>query len=61
MRARRRGLTGCAFACHEKEGGQTISNYDVAKQNGILTRVDVLRQAACRHHWVPPWSAPEIP
>lgn len=44
-RDRLRGLTGCAFACHEKEGGQTISNYDVAKQNGILTRVDVLRQA----------------
>jgi Flp pilus assembly protein TadG len=44
-RDRLRGLTGCAFACHEKEGGQTKSNFDVAKENGILTRVDVLRKA----------------
>lgn len=44
-RDRLRALTGCAFACHEKEGGQTKSNFDVAKENGILTRVDVLRKA----------------
>jgi Mg-chelatase subunit ChlD len=36
-------LTGCAFACHTPEGGQTISNLQVAQNNGILTRLDVLR------------------
>jgi hypothetical protein len=44
-RDRLRALTGCAFACHEKEGGQAKSNYEVARENGIPTRVDVLRQA----------------
>ena len=38
-------LAGCAFACHEKEGGQTISNLQTAIDNGIQTRVDVLRDA----------------
>lgn len=36
-------LTGCAFACHEPEGGQVKSNLKVAQENGILTRLDVLR------------------
>jgi hypothetical protein len=40
-----RALTGCAFACHEKEGSQTQSNFAVANENGIATRVDILRQA----------------
>lgn len=38
-------LRGCAFACHEAEGGQPTSNLYVAQQAGILTRVDVLRNA----------------
>jgi hypothetical protein len=38
-------LVGCAFACHEVEGGQTKSNLQVAQENGVLTRVDVLRNA----------------
>lgn len=36
---------GCAFACHDPEGGQTISNLAVARNLGILTRVDVLKNA----------------
>jgi len=38
-------LRGCAFACHEPEGSQPTSNLYVAQQAGILTRVDVLRNA----------------
>ena len=38
-------LTGCAFACHQPEGGQKKSNLQVAQQNGILTRLDVLRSS----------------
>ena len=36
---------GCAFACHTPEGGQTISNLQVAQNLGILTRLDVLKSA----------------
>ncbi|HMN74172.1 MAG TPA: pilus assembly protein TadG-related protein [Rhodoblastus sp.] len=36
---------GCAFACHNPEGGQTISNLQVAQNLGILTRLDVLKNA----------------
>ena len=36
-------LRGCAFACHDPEGGQPTSNLYVAKQNGIYTRVDEMR------------------
>ena len=39
------GLVGCAFACHDPEGGQTKSNLTVAQENGVQTRVDVLRDA----------------
>lgn len=38
-------LTGCAFACHTPEGGQTVSNLQVAQSHGILTRLDVLRSS----------------
>ncbi len=38
-------LTGCAFACHDPEGGQKKSNLQVAQENGILTRLDVLRSS----------------
>lgn len=38
-------LVGCAFACHDPEGGQIKSNLQVAQENGVQTRVDVLREA----------------
>lgn len=38
-------LTGCAFACHDKEGGQAISNLEMANLHHIETRVGVLRDA----------------
>lgn len=38
-------LVGCAFACHDPEGGQKKSNLQVAQENGVQTRVDVLRDA----------------
>jgi Flp pilus assembly protein TadG len=37
--------TGCAFACHLPEGGQTISNLQTARNLGILTRLDVLQNS----------------
>jgi len=40
-----RAAVGCAFACHDPEGGQTISNLQVAQNLGILTRLDVLKGA----------------
>jgi len=40
-----RAAVGCAFACHDPEGGQTISNLQVAQNLGILTRLDVLKNA----------------
>lgn len=44
-RDRLRAAVGCAFACHNPEGGQTISNLQVAQNLGILTRLDVLKNA----------------
>lgn len=44
-RDRLRAAVGCAFACHDPEGGQTISNLQVAQNLGILTRLDVLKSA----------------
>ncbi|MFO1134712.1 MAG: pilus assembly protein [Rhodoblastus sp.] len=40
-----RAAVGCAFACHDPEGGQTISNLQVAQNLGVLTRLDVLKNA----------------
>lgn len=40
-----RAAVGCAFACHDPEGGQTISNLRVAQNLGVLTRLDVLKSA----------------
>ncbi len=40
-----RAAVGCAFACHDPEGGQKISNLQVAQNLGILTRLDVLKNA----------------
>ena len=40
-----RAAVGCAFACHDPEGGQRISNLQVAQNLGILTRLDVLKNA----------------
>ncbi len=40
-----RAAVGCAFACHNPEGSQTISNLQVAQNLGILTRLDVLKNA----------------
>lgn len=31
---------GCRFGCHDKEGGQTISNMQYALNNGIKLRID---------------------
>jgi Flp pilus assembly protein TadG len=36
---------GCAFACHDSTAAAGTSNYDIAKSNGITTRIDVLRTA----------------
>ncbi len=44
-------LTGCAFSCHEAQGWEPIINgkrvvtYDLAKQNGIPLREDILFDA----------------
>jgi Flp pilus assembly protein TadG len=37
---------GCAFACHDTSLAAGKSNYDIAKANGITTRIDVVRQAS---------------
>jgi Flp pilus assembly protein TadG len=37
---------GCAFACHDTSKSPGTSNYDIAKANGITTRIDVVRQAS---------------
>jgi len=37
---------GCAFACHDTTKAAGTSNYDIAKANGITTRIDVVRQAS---------------
>ncbi|MCK1385879.1 TadE/TadG family type IV pilus assembly protein [Bradyrhizobium sp. 21] len=37
---------GCAFACHDTSKSAGTSNYDIAKANGITTRIDVVRQAS---------------
>ncbi|MDH2347213.1 MULTISPECIES: pilus assembly protein [unclassified Bradyrhizobium] len=37
---------GCAFACHDTSKKAGTSNYDIAKANGITTRIDVVRQAS---------------
>jgi hypothetical protein len=37
---------GCAFACHDTTKATGTSNYDIAKANGITTRIDVVRQAS---------------
>ncbi|MBC9882752.1 pilus assembly protein [Bradyrhizobium sp. INPA01-394B] len=37
---------GCAFACHDTSKPAGTSNYDIAKTNGITTRIDVVRQAS---------------
>jgi len=37
---------GCAFACHDTSKTPGTSNYDIARANGITTRIDVVRQAS---------------
>jgi Flp pilus assembly protein TadG len=37
--------TGCVFACHVAESGRAESNTTVAKRNGVILRIDVLRDA----------------
>lgn len=44
-RDRLHNATGCAFACHMLDGGQTVTNLQVAQNLGILTRLDVLKNA----------------
>jgi Flp pilus assembly protein TadG len=33
----------CTFACHTKDAGQAISNFELAQNNGIQTRIEVVQ------------------
>jgi Mg-chelatase subunit ChlD len=36
----------CTFACHVRQDGQVKSNLEIAQENGIRTRIDVVRSVA---------------
>ena len=38
-------MTGCAFACHDTEDGSAQSGYEVARANGVETRLDATKKA----------------